>query len=540
MVPVADVGRLDRPRADPGPRRPAGVAFGVREGLAWVTSSLAGIRALVVLAAIGGGLAVGVATAYKPKIGIALVIGIAGALVVLRRLEIGGLLLVSVAPDLSGLRRGFPIPSLRLTEALTAGVATLVFLFLRRSRAVPWTRVEWLAVAFSLGGFAIGLYDAHRLGAHLGFQDYGTLIGPFQFFLLFRSIRVVMHSERWRNRALRVFLYSSVPVSLLAIAQQLKVPKVRSFVVTMTGSDVLVGPGSGYSSFNRATGPFPHWTPLAGYLTVILVLSLCIVMQRDFDPLPRRRLYTVMVLDAIAMAFTAELSAIIGMVLALILIGAMTHQLRRILEVAAVVVLMVSMIVGPFLASRIQAEYTKKAGTSHSSLIPQTIEFRLSIWDHQYFPAIGDRPVLGYGVVNPPMVDWPATESQYVTILERGGAVLMGLYIALMLGLASAGFVIFRSIDDPLARVTGLSVAVMVIILVPMNSIFPYFEDSGLPQALWVLVGISMACVRGRLPSIGSARMDAWLRRSAMAPDDQFVPSGLLAGQGLRTMYGDR
>ncbi|MHB1534163.1 MAG: O-antigen ligase family protein [Acidimicrobiales bacterium] len=357
--------------------------------------------------------------------------------------------------------------------------------------------------AFTGVGVALGLYDARRLGFHMTFQDYGTLVGPLQFFLLFRTIRLVLWNPAWRLKGLRALLLSSAPVSILAILQQANVPKVRSFVFTMTGSDVLTGNGSGYRSFARATGPFPHWTPLAGYLTVVLVVGLATVLEPGFAPFRSRRLHALLLLDAVALMLTAELSAIFGLAVAIILLGAFWGQLGRLMRAAGVAVAALAIVTGPYLASRVHNEYSKISGTNRSAVIPQTIEFRLHIWKHQYFPAIAQRPVNGYGMATPTMIVWPATESQYVTVLERGGAVLMTVYIALMVGLATAGLAVARRSDNPVSRVTGYSVTTLVIILVPMNAVFPYFEDSGLPQALWALVGIMLAGVPGRLPPVG-------------------------------------
>lgn len=489
------------------------------------------IRLVMLAACVGGGAVVGVAAAAKPKFGVALVLAIALALVVLRRLEVGALILVTLVPILSGLKRGYPIPSFRITELLTSAVAMMIFLLVRRVRAVPWTRVEWLMAAFCVGGLALGLLDARSLGQHMSFQEYGTLIGPFQFFLLFRSIRIALHSPRWRLLGLRVLLLSSVAVSMLALLQQANVPKVRTFIYNMTGSDALTGTGSGYASFARATGPFPHWTPLAGYLAVMLVVGMSLLLERDCQPLSRRWLYGVVLLDAVALAFTAELSAMIGLAIAVPLIGRLFGQLRKVLRAALVALLALGMVAGPYVASRISNEYTKMAGTNRSSVLPQTIEFRINIWDHQYFPAIAERPVTGYGTVTPSMVVWPATESQYVTILERGGVILMALYAVLMAGLAATGLAIARSTDDPLDRVTGYSVVVLVIILVPMDIVFPYFEDSGMPQALWALIGIMLAGVRGPLPPIGLTRLLSRRSRGNLHPalDRDLIDGELVA-----------
>jgi len=506
--------------------------------LSWVSQAPPGmITALMAALAIGGGGVVGTAAAVKPKLAVALVVAMALALVVLRRMEVGGLALVCLVPILSGVRRGFPVPLFRLTELLTAGTAGVVLFFLRKSKSRPWTRVEWLMAAYTAVGVALGLYDAHQLGAKMSFGSLGTLIGPLQFFLLFRTVRLVLPNDRWRQKALRLLLVSSVPVCTLAILQQANFPKIRTFLYNLTGSDVLTstGTGSGYYSFGRATGPFPHWTPLAGYLTVVLVVGIALLLDRPARPVSDRVLYGLVLLNGATLGLTEELSAMFGLAVAVVLLGAVYGRLWQVLKVAGATAVILAAATSPFLAARFHQETTKVAGTSTSSWLPQTVQFRLDIWTHQYLPAIWERPLEGWGLVNPPIVVWPATESQYITVLERGGVILMAVYVALQFGLGSAAVSVAKRSTNPLDRATGFAVATLVVILVPMNFVFPYFEDSGMPQALWALVGIMMAGVAGPLPSLGVRRAqlksEAQSKRprvaveSAVRPEKRLLPA---------------
>ncbi len=494
--------RLYRP-----PDRPAPITFKYPRTrpaqLGWLAAAgNNAITALIVALAIAGALAVGVAAVIKPPLAIGLVVAVGLGLALLRRLDVGGLVLITAVPILSGLRRGLPIPRLRLTEALVVAIASVVLLSLRRLNARPWTRVEWTLGIFVACWIGLGVLDARILGHDLTITEYGTVIGPLQFFLLYRSIRLVLPDETTRLLGLKLFLLSSVPVSVLAVLQQAKVPGVRDFLASYTGSDVFAGTGSGYQTFARATGPFPHWTPLSGYLLVVLLTGIALYLERSCAALRGRPLAAVLILDALALLFSGELSAIFGLLLGILLIAAWTRQLRRVLRIIAVAVVVFGVVSGPYLLSRIHREYSKTAGTNRSSILPQSVEFRFQIWSGQYFPAIGDRPLEGYGVVNPSMVTWPATESQYVTLLEWGGIPLFAAYFVMLAGLGTAARSLAKS-RDPTNRVTGNSVLAVIVVLIPMGIVFPFFEDSGLPQALWVLAGIMMAGVPGRLPRLG-------------------------------------
>jgi hypothetical protein len=477
--------------------------------LGWL--SRAGPRSIALLMlglTVAGSAVAGAATAIQPMIGVGLAVAVAFALLVMRRLEVGGLLLVTLVPILSGIRRGFPVPSLKLTELLSVGVAGIVFVTIRRVHSRPWTRVEWSLASFVLLYFLLGAFDARDLGVHLAISDYGTLLGPLQFFLVYRCVRLVLPIPILQRRALRALLYASIPTALLGVAQQVHVPAIRGIVATITDSAALNNAvASGYASFARATGPWPQWTLFAGYLSVIIVLGVAVLLEPTVELMPRRRLAAILLIDGIGLLCSAELSAIIGLVIAMALLAWWSRQLGLMMKAFAVVIVVLGFTAGPYIASRLSQEYTKTVGTNGASAVPQTIEFRWQIWTGQYFPAIAERPLDGYGVIQPPIVSWPATESQYVTLMMRGGAPLFASYVVMMGALATAGGSLRRDPQDALRRITGRSVLALVIIMIPMDIVFPYFEDSGLPQALWVLVGIMMATVPGRLPETGLATL---------------------------------
>jgi hypothetical protein len=473
--------------------------------LGWLTT--ASPRALVLLsinvALLGGG-AVGLASAEKPLLALAVVALVVVGLLVALHLEAGALVLVTFVPILSGLRRGFPVPYLRITELLTIGIGGIVLLTLRRVKSRPWTRVEWLLLVYVVAYAGFGLYDNRQLGGGLNFTALGTLIGPLQFFLLYRTVRLALPGPKSQAKALRFFLLASVPVSILALMQQVNVPGIRSFIVLITDSATLSdATGSGYATFARATGPFDHWTPLAGYLLVVLILGTAILLEPFEFGMTRLLLVSVLLLDLIALVATAELSAIFGIIVAAAMLARWTGRSGQVVRWAGLVVIVLGVFGGTFIAHRLQAEFQKTAGTNQKSQLPQTISFRLNIWDHQYIPAIGLRPLSGYGVIQPDTISWPDTESMYITLLMRGGIPLLVVYGGLMVAMATTGSKVAAVRGSPSQRAMGLSLKALVVVLVPLSVVFPYFDDGGLPQAMCAMMGIMMAAIPGRLPATG-------------------------------------
>jgi hypothetical protein len=101
----------------------------------------------VAAATTGAAVCVGVAAAVSPAAGLGLVGAIAGALVVVRHPALGGVLLLGVVPAASGLRRGLPVPGLRLSEIAVAGIAAVVLTAAGRHGRAPWRVLDWAALA---------------------------------------------------------------------------------------------------------------------------------------------------------------------------------------------------------------------------------------------------------------------------------------------------------------------------------------------------------------------------------------------------------
>ena len=121
-------------------------------------------------------------------------------------------------------------------------------------------------------------------------------------------------------------------------------------------------------------------------------------------------------------------------------------------------------------------------------MIPHTLADRVSNWTHQYLPALAGRWPIGWGPGLPPQATWRYTDSVYITVLLRGGLVLLGLYLLLQ-------FVFYSSARDALRvpglRVSGLALLAGVLVLLVLQLIATYFTTSGLPEVIWALAGLT-------------------------------------------------
>jgi hypothetical protein len=427
---------------------------------------------------------VAAATGLSPLIGVGLIAAIALAFAVALNEVIGLVLLAALVPAASGLARGLPVPGLRLSETLIAGVGGILLVSARRF--VRWTALDWLALAYALTTFVLGFWDLIDRGQSVSRSEIDLLLGPVQFLLLYRATVVAARTPERRRLALRLLLWASVPVSLLALGQQFNAPGIRSFVVTLTGTDVYAAG----SSTARVTGPFPLWHNLGGYLFLILLTIAALLIRRVPGVLSRNALIGIAVLDTAALVETLDIAPIAAVIAGLLILGVWLRSFTRLFIGLAVVLVAGALVLGPRLGARFSQEFGRAPGTQRSALVPQTIQYRYDLWTSELLPLLKGHVITGYGPQLPPeLQNFPYTESQYVNFLYRGGVVLLVVWFGLFVVMCHAGVRSSRH-RDSLQQALGAMVATALVCLLFMQLIEAYFVDDGTPQVLWVLLGL--------------------------------------------------
>jgi hypothetical protein len=445
----------------------------------------------LLLAVACGMLAIGAAAIAptKPKDAIALVLGAAVVGAVLLWPLVGAILLATLVPITSGLASGFPVPHLRLSEVVIGVVGVTVLVFARREEAVPWRTLDWVLLGYGLCWAAFGVYGDLALHQHLSIEQWGTVVGQFQFFLVYRGIRVAVRTDEERRMVVGWLLVASAPVATLALLQKVGAPGVEHFILKITGG-ATGGPATGVGSVGRATGPFGNWAALAGYLLPILLVL--VAMAFAGVQARRRRIFLVVgVLAGFALALTVEQSAIICLVVGLFVLARRYDHDGRLTRWLVVGLLAAAAAVSPVLISRLAHELGRNAGSGRVWWVPATVSYRWMVWTHQYFPAIGAKPLTGYGVVLPSSVSWPWPESQYVSFLVEGGVPMLLAFGALVWAMLDGARAAARA-ADPFVRALGLSLAIAVVSMVVMDTMWPFLSNGGMPQVLWALMALTV------------------------------------------------
>jgi hypothetical protein len=439
------------------------------------------------------GAAVGGAAAVAPAAGVLCVVAVALALVLVQRPRTAVYLMVMVAPACAGLRRGLVVPGLRVSEVGIACLAGLVLVFAPRARTPAWSRVELVLLGYAgatcvLGGLDLALRHAPLTGSELG-----TLLGPFQFVLLVRAVVVALGDARHRVRAVQLMLVAAALVGLVSLLQLGNVGPTRHLLATVTGSQLYATSLAG--GVGRVTGPFNFWHELAGFLMPSVLLSLALLVKARTA---RARLCygAVLALAGSALLATASAGPLIATALAGLYVAWRLRALTVVLAASLPVVLVVTIGFGGTLSGRAAQQYTGSASTYRLPLVPETLSFRYAVFREQSVPALSGRWASGYGPDLPPQFtlgNFPYTETAYVTLLLRGGAPLLAIFVVLMAAVAMAARRAQRSARSSFEGSVATVVLALTASYAVLQLIESYLLDAGPPQAYWAVVGLMVA-----------------------------------------------
>ncbi len=470
-------------RASLSTGRPAVRTYSPADGSAWLRTGWSRVFFTV-----GASAVVGVAAGLGTKTAVAALLGMAVFVIVLARPVIGAYTLVAVVPPVSGLRAGLPIPQVRPAEALIGMVGVLLLLIARPGQTPRWRAFDWWALGYSVANAGLGAFDLLSSGSSITIGDADKLLGPLQFFILYRAVLTTLTTERQRKVALRLLLFASVPVSLLAVLQEVHIPGIAGLLSSATDSQTF-GTTLGVS---RATGPFAIWHDLGSYLFVIVILGVSLLVNQAWQVMKPRTLAGIVVLAGIALITTVSFTPIAGTAAGVLVLAVTARPRKQWMTRIAGFVVLIGIAFAPVLATRYQQQFAGQIAVKQIPYLPQNFNFRITVWTTEFIPVLVKHPVTGYGPNLPPNLGFSYTESVYVTLLLRGGLPLLLLYAGLMLTLALRA----RDLrDDPDAgrRAVARTLFVLIVLVVFMQVTTNYFVNAGFPFIFWVLAGLLTA-----------------------------------------------
>jgi len=431
---------------------------------------------------------VGVAAGLGTKTAFAALFGVAVVVIVLARPVIGAYTLVAVVPPVSGLRAGLPVPQFRLSEILIASIGVLLLLLARPGQTPCWRAFDWLAIGYVVANAVLGAADLESRGSPITITEANKLLGPVQFFLLYRAVLTTLTTRHQRQVALRLLLFASVPVSVLAVLQEIHAPGVVRLLANVTASQAFTT----NSGVARATGPFALWHDLGSYLFVIVILGVALLINQSWQVMKPRILAGLVMLAGIALVTTVSATPLAGTTVGVLVLAVTARPRRQWVVRAAGLIVLLSVAFGPILAARYKQQFSLQAPIKQIPFLPQNFNFRIAVWTTEFLPVVGQHLATGYGPDFPPALAFSYTESVYVTLLLRGGLPLLFLYTGLMLTLALRARDL-RTDADVERRAIAQVLFVVIILIVFMQMTTNYFVNAGFPFLFWVLAAMLTA-----------------------------------------------
>jgi len=445
----------------------------------------------IVLVVILGGL-----TSFNPFLGItcALVLFLLVLVVPRPILIVYGLTLFM--PFTGGLARGAVVPILRLGQAVVV-FAFILFLLVRPSPQGKsrLTAIDLAFVLYFLTEAVFPMLALYYRGEQFnlnsvdssGLSPLQTLLGPLQYYLLYRIVVATVSTERQIKVVLELSFIASIMVSVIGILERIVAP-VRTFIQTYYPPNVQ----SATVSLDelRITSTLGHFSGLAAYLvfTIILVLACYTVGERM--KISSLLLAITAVFASIALILTGTFSGWIGLAVGVATVFLLTGRLPKLFILLPCGIALAALIFQSFLSARLDEQLGVGAA---QGLLPQSLAFRINLWESLFLPAIGQHLLFGAGPSPAVLNSWPAEESQYLLLLLRGGLPYFFSYL-LLIGLPiTMCWRHMKSNSRDAKHSVALALLVILITMSVMNVSAEYFTYVGGTQVLWMLLAIVVA-----------------------------------------------
>lgn len=400
-------------------------------------------------------------------------------------------------PLTGGLARGAVIPVLRVGQALL--VLGFIFFVLARPGRLGKYRLTMIDLIFAIFVLTeavfpvLALYyngDQINLFAYndvLGQSPLQVLLGPIQYYVLYRIIVATISSDRQIKKILELSFIVSIIVSVIGILEKLVGP-VRAFIVanyppisqSATVSDTEL----------RIASTLQHFSGLGAYLTFTLILALtCYTVQGQMK-ISRPLLAATFLFDSIALVLTGTIAAWIGLAVGVAAVFFLIRRIPKTVIFVLIGIILAVMIFQPFIADRLNFQF----GSGNSQgLIPESLAFRIMLWKQIFLPAIAQNLLFGAGPAPTALISWPAEESQYFFVLLRGGLPYFLSYLLLLGSVIAVCWRQIKSKNDDASRPVAIALIAIIISISVMNLSGEYFTYVGGTQTIWTLLAIVVA-----------------------------------------------
>src|SRR6266702_2017854 len=321
-------------------------------------------------------------------------------------------------PLTGGLARGAVIPVLRVGQALL--VLGFIFFVLAKPSRLGKYRLTVIDLVFAIFVLCEAVFPVLALyyngneinlfanNAVLGQSPLQVLLGPVQYYVLYRIVVATISSDRQIKKILELSFIVSIIVAGIGILEKFVGP-VRAFIVayyppisqSATVSDTEL----------RIASTLQHFSGLGAYLSFTLILALACYTVKGQIKISRQLLAATFLFDSIALVLTGTIAAWIGLAVGVAVVFLLIRHIPKTVIFVLIGITLAVIIFQPFIADRLNFQF----GSGNSQgIIPESLAFRIMLWRQIFLPAIAQNLLFGAGPAPTALNSWPAEESQYL------------------------------------------------------------------------------------------------------------------------------
>ncbi len=405
--------------------------------------------------------------------------------------------LIVILPLTAGLARGAAVPLLRVGQALL--VVGFILFLLARPTCQGKGRLTIIDLAFALFFLSEAVFPVLFLyyrGEHLQITDtnniYGvspiqTLLGPIQYYLLYRIVVATIDSEKQILTVLKLSFFASIAVSAIGILEMAS-PAFRTifefYYPPVSTTDTIS------DSATRIASTLQHYSGLGAYLTFTIILALACCTARKRLKISALFLTVTLLLNSIALVLTGTFATWIGLALGIVMVFLLVRRLPKMVVLALIGIILAVLLFQPFISARLEQELGAGA---IQGFLPQSFAFRITLWQQLFLPAVGQYLPFGAGPSPVVLQSWPAEETQYLYMLLRGGLPYFFSYFLLMgVAIAVCRRQLKRKSEDA-SRLISIALLAILVCINVMNVSGAYFTYAGGTQIIWTLLAMLVA-----------------------------------------------
>jgi len=388
----------------------------------------------------------------------------------------------------SGMERGKPIPYIRVNEAvlITSAAIAFVIILTRRNRyPIKFHGLEIAIFVLVVGTTIIpGTYYLLR-GSPLIFADAVVLLAPFQYLILFWLFTYLPSSNLERLGIIKLMLFCGAIVAVVGLLQAAKVGFVIDFLSSWYNSSHFVEA----QRLNRITSLLAAWNTLGIFMMINLVILWTFGISRPYDlgwPFILVGGGVCLACLILSGSFAGMVGLVLGIALTAMLLGVYLSRRNVILFFIAVAAVAITVLLfREWVFGRWNQQFS-------NGPVPETLAYRLNLWQSFYWPAIQKNIFWGINPTIPSYYSWPYTESQFLDLLFSFG--LVGLLSFILWNVITLRSLLRRFYQHGsfLRTVSAMAIAIVTVLFISgfTNAVFRY---SGVIDYLWIILTLITA-----------------------------------------------